>query len=149
VRLALDTNVLAYAEGVNGTERRTTILGILRRIEPESITVPVQVLGELFNVLVRKAGRSRAEARDAVMGWRDAFSVFDTTPEVLDAAADIAAAHALGIWDAVIISAASRAGCRLLLTEDLHAGFVWGGVEIVDPFSDKPHPLLAAVLKAS
>jgi predicted nucleic acid-binding protein len=147
VRLALDTNVLAYAEGVNGGERRQLVLELLSRIEPELVVLPVQVLGELFNVLVRKAGRSRAEARSAIMSWRDAFAVADTTPEVLSAATDLATAHAVGIWDAVIVAVASRAGCRLLLTEDLHAGFVWGGVEIVSPFSDELHPSLAALFK--
>ena len=147
MRLALDTNVLAYAEGVNGSERRLLVMELLSRIEPEFVVLPVQVLGELFNVLVRKAGRSRADARSAIMSWRDAFAVADTTPEVLSAASDLATAHGLGIWDAVIVAVASRAGCRLLLTEDLHAGFVWGGVEIVDPFSEKPHPSLEPLLK--
>ena len=147
MRIALDTNVLAYAEGVNGGERRRLVLELLGRIEPHFVVLPVQVLGELFNVLVRKAGRSRAEARNAIISWRDAFAVADTTPEVLTAATDLAAAHALGIWDAVIVAVASRAGCRLLLTEDLHAGFVWGGVEIADPFADAPHPSLEALFK--
>jgi hypothetical protein len=33
------------------------------------------------------------------------------------AAADLATDHQLGLWDAVILSAASKAGCRLLLSE--------------------------------
>ena len=39
---------------------------------------------------------------------------------------------------------AADAGCRLLLSEDLQDGFTWRGVTVVDPFADKPHPLLAA-----
>ncbi len=37
---------------------------------------PVQVLGELFDVLVRKGGKSRSDARDALLRWRDTFPVF-------------------------------------------------------------------------
>ena len=55
MRLALDTNVLAYAEGVNGSERRLLVMELLSRIEPEFVVLPVQVLRELFNVLVRRA----------------------------------------------------------------------------------------------
>jgi len=44
------------------------------------------------------------------------------------------------------LSAASAAGCRLLLSEDMQEGFTWGGVTVVNPFTDEPHPLLAAAL---
>ena len=73
MRVALDTNVLAYAEGIDGPERRDTALDLVQRLQQEATVIPVQVLGELFNVLVRKAGRSRADARDALLSWRDTF----------------------------------------------------------------------------
>jgi predicted nucleic acid-binding protein len=145
VRAALDTNLLAYAEGVNGTERRDTALDLLRRLPYASVVIPVQILGELFNVLVRKAGRSRTDARLAILGWRNAFPVVETSPDVMVAAADLAVDHQIGIWDAVILSAAARAGCRMLLSEDLQDGFTWGGVTVVNPFAMPPPALLRAL----
>lgn len=146
MRIALDTNVLAYAEGINGVESRDAALALIRRIPQEAAVVPVQVLGELFNVLVRKGGKSRSEARDALLSWRDAFPVVETSPEVILAAVDLATDHQLGIWDAVILSAASQSGCRLLLSEDLQEGFTWAGVTVVNPFSTPQHALLRALL---
>jgi predicted nucleic acid-binding protein len=64
------------------------------------------------------------------------------------AAADLAMDHQLTIWDAVILSAASQAGCRLLLSADLQDGFTWGGVTVVNPFSSPGHDLLHALLGA-
>jgi predicted nucleic acid-binding protein len=147
VRVALDTNVLAYAEGVNGADRRNVALNLIRRLPQEATVVPVQVLGELFNVLVRKGGKSRSDAREALLSWRDTFPVVGTAPEIMLAAADLATDHQLAIWDAVILSAASQAGCRLLLSEDLQEGFTWGGVTVVDPFSSPWHALLQALLR--
>lgn len=147
MRLALDTNVLAYAEGVNGAEKRDVALDLVRRLPQSAVVVPVQVLGELFNVLVRKAGRSKPEAREALLGWRDTFPVAATSPEVMLAAADLAADHGLGIWDAVILSVASQSGCRLLLSEDLQDGFTWGGVTTANPFQLQRHALLDALLE--
>lgn len=146
MKVALDTNVLAYAEGINDPVRRGLALDLLRRLPPEAPVVPVQVLGELFNVLVRKAGRSRAEAALALSGWRDAFALADTSAKVMASAVDLAADHQLGIWDAVVVSAAARAGCRLLLSEDLQEGLSWGGVTVTNPFASLPHPLLQALL---
>jgi predicted nucleic acid-binding protein len=147
VIVALDTNMLVYAEGLNGEQRQDAARNLIRRLPPEATTVPVQVLGELFNVLVRKAGRSRSDARDVLLGWRDTFAVVDTSLEVMLAAIDIAADHQLAIWDAIVLATASRAGCRILLTEDLQEGFTWGGVTVVNPFASPIHPLLNAFLE--
>ncbi|WP_287758116.1 PIN domain-containing protein [Acidiphilium sp.] len=145
MRIALDTNVLAYAEGINGVERRDAALALIRRVPQEAVVVPVQVLGDLFNVLVRKGGKSRGEARDALLSWRDTFPVVETSPEVMLAAVDLATDHQFGIWDAIILSAASQSGCRLLLSEDLQEGFTWAGVTVVNPFSTPRHALLLAL----
>ena len=147
MRVALDTNILAYAENVNGTGKRDTALDLIRRLPQDAVVIPVQTLGELFNVLVRKAGKSRADARTTLLEWRDTFAVVETSPEIMLAAADLATDHQFGIWDAVILSAAAQAGCRLLLSEDLHDGFTWAGVTVVNPFTSTRHPLLEALLR--
>lgn len=146
MKVALDTNILACAENVNGTGKRDLALDLVRRLPQDAVVIPVQVLGELFNVLVRKAGRSRADARTTLLEWRDAFAVVETSSEIMLAAADLATDHQFGIWDAVILSAASQAGCRLLLSEDLHDGFTWAGVTVANPFASTRHPLLEALL---
>lgn len=106
------------------------------------------MLGELYAVLVRKAGRSPQDARNAILQWRDAFSVVETSSETLLRAADLAAEHHLSIWDALIVCVASGSGCRLLLSEDMQDGFTWGGTTVVNPFATEPHPLYLAVLSS-
>ncbi len=145
--VALDTNVLAYAEGLNDAAKKDTALALLEALPPESTLIPIQALGELFHVLVRKARRPRAAARAAILRWGDAFPLIESSGDVLLVAADLAHAHKLGIWDAMILSAAADARCRLLLSEDLQDGFTWGGVTVTNPFQPKRHPLLAALLE--
>lgn len=146
MRLALDTNVLAYAEGVNGAGRRADAIALVERLPQASVVLPVQALGELFHVLTRKAGRSRDQAREAVLGWTDSYAAVGSSIDAMHAAAGLAAAHRLGIWDALILSVSARAGCRLLLSEDLQHGFSWDGLTVVNPFLPELHPLLAAAL---
>jgi predicted nucleic acid-binding protein len=146
VRVALDTNVLAYAEGVNGPSMKNMALALVESLPQTSVVLPVQALGELFQVLVRKAGRSPASARAAILSWRDAFALYETSPAIMLAAADLAVSHQLGIWDAVILSAAAQADCHLLLSEDMQDGFVWHGVTIANPFARSKHPVLKALL---
>ena len=146
LRLALDTNVLAYAEGVNGSPRKKQALEIIEKLPADSTFLPVQVLGELFYVLVCKAGRTPKRARAAILSWQDAFPLIETSPSVLAAAMDLAADHSLSIWDAIIFAATAAAGCRLLLSEDMQEGFTWNGVTVTNPFATKRHELLAGLL---
>lgn len=148
MKIALDTNVLVYAEGINDPIRHQAAIQLIERLQPQDCLVPVQVLGELFNVLTRGRKHTREYARGRVERWSTTFARLDTTAEVLTVATGLAAEHELGIWDAIVLSAASIAGCRLLLSEDMQDGFTWGGVTVVDPFAAERHPLLAAVLKA-
>jgi len=132
---ALDTNLLAYAEGVNGSARRSDALRIISDLPAERVRVPVQVLGELHAVLVRKARWPGDQARAAVLAWHDAFATVGTTPDVLRDGLDLAAQHQLGTWDSLIMAAAAAAGCRYLLSEDMQPGFAWRGVTVADPFA--------------
>jgi predicted nucleic acid-binding protein len=50
--------VLAYAEGVNGSAKKKIAQDVIAHLPAESTFLPVQVLCELFHILVRKAGRS-------------------------------------------------------------------------------------------
>ncbi len=146
IRVALDTNVLVYAEGLNGAVKKQVAVDLLEKLPQDAVVLPIQTLGELFQVLVRKARRSPAEARRAILTWHDSFAVAETTAKVMLAAADAAAGHQLGIWDAVILATADDAGCRLLLSEDMQDGFTWTGVTVVNPFAAAKHPLLTAMM---
>jgi predicted nucleic acid-binding protein len=146
VRVAIDTNVLAYGEGVGDAERSHVAREVVGRIPINDIVVPVQVLGELFNVLTRKGGFSTERARAVILNMIDSFELAETTPEVLVQAVDLVVDHHLTIWDAIILCAAFSAGCRLLLSEDMQDGFTWAGVTVVNPFAAERHPLLASLL---
>ena len=99
MRLALDTNILAYAEGVNGEDRKAAALDILRGFDGADVLVPAQALGELFVVLTRKARREPADARTAVLAWSVSDPVIGTTPAVMVVAMALATTHRLALWD--------------------------------------------------
>jgi predicted nucleic acid-binding protein len=147
MKVALDTNVLAYAEGANGAAMRDRALEVIQRLPVGAVVLPVQTLGELFHVLVRKAKRRPARARAAVLSWRDAFPMVETSAVMVNAV-DLASDHGLTIWDSVVLAASAEAECRLLLSEDLQEGFTWRGVTVTNPFARTLHPLLAALLTA-
>lgn len=147
MKAAIDTNILVYAEGVNDAEKKRKAWDLFEKL-PFDTVVPVQALGELFQVLVRKAGRTPADARTAVYRWSDAFALVETSTSVLLAAADLATRQ-FNFWDAVIFSAAAEANCRVLLSEDMQHEFRERGVTVVNPFAHPEHPLLKALLDSA
>ena len=147
MRIALDTNVLAYAEGANGADRRAQALRLIERLPGDSVFLPVQTLGELFQLLVRKLKWAPGQARTALLAWRDAYALIETSEAVLVAAVELAATHRFGFWDAVVLASAGEGGCRLLLSEDLQDGFTWNGVTVANPFATSPNALLLSLLK--
>ena len=48
MRVALDTNILAYAESIGDAARHATAMTLIARLDPTSTILPAQTLGELF-----------------------------------------------------------------------------------------------------
>ena len=146
MRVAIDTNVLVYAEGYGDEPRCLRAGALIADLNASDVVLPAQVLGELFNVLTKKVGRSAQAGRDAVLSWSDAFEVADSTRDSMTVACDLVATHTLKFWDALILCVAAQQKCRVLITEDLTHGFTWQGLTVVNPFTDIQHPLLTQLL---
>lgn len=150
IRVALDTNVLAYAVGVDHhpgdapkIEAARDILG--RFGEQVVLVVPMQVLGELFNVLTR-SGADRAEAQRIVLAMADRLALAESNRAAFLSAFDLATAHKMQVWDALILNAAAEAGCTMLLSEDMAEGFAWRGTTVVNPLAEALDPRLTKLL---
>ncbi len=135
MRVALDTNILVYAEGLTGEDRKLRAHAALSDFAGDDLVLPAQALAELFTVLTRKARWPAAKARAAVLSWHDACLIADTTASVLLEAMDVSTMHQYSLWESVMLAASAQAGCRVLLSEDMQSGFIWRGVEIRNPFA--------------
>ena len=129
---------MVYFEGVGDDARRLKAEQVLDGLDASRVAIPVQALGELFNVLTRKAKWPAAQARAAVLTWTDTYEAIETTPGILLDAMELAQAHQLAIWDAIILAGAAQAGCRVLLSEDMQHGFTWRGTTVRNPFQPDP-----------
>lgn len=152
MRIALDSNILAYLAGVCRVPDDEPKIENVRQIiaslaEKANLFAPAQALGELF-VVMRRAGSSGDEARQLIAEFADSFAISPSERATVLAAADLAADHRLQFWDALILSAAADAGCSMLLSEDMQHSFVTRGVTVVNPLAAKPHPRFKRLLEA-
>jgi predicted nucleic acid-binding protein len=133
VRSFFDTNVLVYTDDRGAPVKQAIALGLFdEHLRAGSGVLSLQVLQEYF-AASRKMGVEAALARQKI----ELFATLDVVlPGVEDllGAIDLHRLHALSIWDALVIRAAQRSGCEVLLTEDLQHGQTFDGVQIVNPF---------------
>lgn len=136
-RTFLDSNVLVYSVDESPAEKAKHERAVeLLSAQPTDLVVRTQILQEFYVVTTRKLKNPLSEERAAraVRGITKLNVVGVDAPLVL-AAVDTSRTVQISLWDALIIEAASRAGCERVLSEDLNASQVIRGVRIENPFT--------------
>ena len=133
-RVFVDTNVFVYADEAGGTKAEQARDVLRPLIADRSLVVSTQILQEYFVTAIRKLKLAPDVARRRVEHLAR-FDVVIVRPEHILGAIDLHRLHMLPFWDALVIRCASVAGCRRVLTEDLHHGAVIDGVQIESPFT--------------
>lgn len=131
----LDTNIVLYAAS-NAAKEGAKKQAALRLLAETDFGVSVQVLGEFFDNARRKAALAipRETAREIIRLLRTR-PVVEETGALFETAVDLAEQYGIRYYDAAILAAAQELGARILYTEDLNAGQVYAGVQVVNPFA--------------
>ncbi len=146
----VDTNVFVYQHDDSEPDKKPRadewITLLVRR---RAGRLSYQVLQELYVTLTRKLkpGMTAAEAQLIVRDlcqWQPVA----TDRAILERGWNLQERYALSWWDALIVAAAQSSECRVLLSEDLQPGQVFGSLRVVDPFAS-PDRSPADILDAS
>lgn len=145
----VDTNVFVYAVDTDKPEKQATAIALLDELKGR-IAVSAQVLNEYYVIVTRKLGRPQsAEQVERSVRSLAKLPVVDLDRGLVLAAVALSRTAQLSLWDAAIITAAQRAGCERLYSEDLNAGQVFEGVTVIDPFAASPGSADAPVADAT
>jgi predicted nucleic acid-binding protein len=134
-RRFVDTNIFVYVHD-HSDHRSTRAKELLDRVEPSSIVVSPQVIGEFYVTVTRKLSPPLTDvaARRAVDDLAN-FIVVPIDGVLVQAAVARAQRSQISYRDALIVEAARAGGCSELLTEDLAAGTNFDGMTVVNPFA--------------
>lgn len=95
----------------------------------------VQVFNEFVNVSRKKLALDWKETNERVAVLKDLLDApIALTEDIHDAGRKLAKEHVLAFYDALIVSAAQAAGCKLLYSEDMQDGRKFGAVAARNPF---------------
>ncbi|HEX2886516.1 PIN domain-containing protein [Vineibacter terrae] len=136
-RVALDSNILVYAELEPESAKGARAQQVIRSAAPRGI-LAVQTLLEFVAVVRRKRPASLPSALTKVSVWSAVFETVPTTRLVAERAQALVRDHNFQVWDAVIWCAARSAGADILCSEDLQNGLRLDGMRAVNPFAATP-----------
>jgi len=133
-RTFLDTNILLYGDDLaHAAKQQRALELILEHKTRHTGVVCLQVLQEYFVNATRKLGLDPGLVRQKVETYCR-FDVVEPVAADILAAIDFRRLHQISYWDALVIHCARKAGCRVVLSEDMPHGQVFDGVRIVNPF---------------
>jgi predicted nucleic acid-binding protein len=144
-RVALDSNILIYAELEPESEKGRRSADLILRAARDGV-IPAQVLGEYLRFVQRRAPAAFADAIRQASIYQAAFLTPPTTDAIVNKAAELARAHGVASWDAVVCAASIAAGARALMTEDMQDGRVIEGLRLIDPYAAANGDTIAALL---
>jgi len=146
MRLSFDSNILVYAADLDAGQRNVVAFDLLRRAARIDCILTLQSLGEFFYTVTRKGKRNFQDAAGFIDDWRSVFPVHSADDRALTEAVAAVRRDSISFWDAMMWATVRQAGCRLLLSEDLHDGQTLGSVTFVNPFAPKNSTLIEAIL---
>jgi predicted nucleic acid-binding protein len=148
IRATVDTNLFVYVLDSRDAAKQDAARQLIDELRGHDCAVSLQTVGELYSALIRRFKRAPWEAAQASRNVLAAFPTFGATRTAVERALAEAMAGRFSYWDALQLSAANEAGCRICFSEDMEDGAMLGNVEVVHPFgskglSDRAHETLA------
>lgn len=130
-----DTNVLVYASDHDEPDKMRVARALLRRSAQEgSGVISTQVVQEFFVSATRKLSIEPMRAKGIVATFRP-FELVVITLDDINRAMEGVMLWQISFWDSLILSAAGRASCSMVYSEDLNPGQFYSGVEVRNPFA--------------
>ena len=132
----VDTNVIVYSMDRSAGDKHARALQVIEELwNSREGAISTQVLQEAIIYLSRRVGHrmSARETREALSGFFE-WEVFVNTEETILKALEMEERYQISFWDALIVQAAEGSGARILYSEDLSHGQIYGTVRVLNPF---------------
>ena len=135
-RRFLDSNIIVYAYDSSDLKKQACSQNIIRDgIRAESLVISSQVLGECYNVFTKKF-RPQIPAADAevILKALEVLDIYPISKQDSFHAMQLSQRFKISYWDALILSSAQAANCKVVLSEDLSASQDYDGIRVVNPY---------------
>ena len=127
----IDSNVWLYAFMDDSSPKHAPAKAL---IEQNRVVLSTQVVNEVCNNLIRKAGYTEPEIQQTIQNWAAVYPILDVTLPMIRQASALRVAYRLSYWDSLILATAQDAGCSVVYSEDMQDGLRIGALTLRNPF---------------
>ncbi len=134
-KIFLDTNFLVYSIDTRDKEKHQKARLILAKaVELHLPVISTQVIQEFYVVCTQKLKIDPLIIKNIIHNFQN-LEIVNNDLSLVEQAIDISILSQLSFWDSLIIAAAEKANCDLVLSEDLNSGQNYRGIIVLNPFS--------------
>ena len=134
-KVFFDTNLWVYLYSKDPVDKYSQVNAIfLAKIQ--SLIISSQVLGELYNVLIKKKLRTQEQSQEILSQLINGFDILEIDAQKVLEATRINCRYSYSYWDSLIIATALQSNCSILYSEDMqHDQVIEGNLRINNPFA--------------
>jgi predicted nucleic acid-binding protein len=132
----VDTNILVYGHDLDAGQKHQIAQNLLIDLwNRRTGVLSIQILQEFYVALTRKISHplTSTKARNLIRDYLSWHIEINNSMSVLTASR-IEENHKISFWDALIVTAATKAKVSKILSEDFQSGQVIEGILIENPF---------------
>jgi len=136
-KIFIDTNLFVYTLDKNDVSKRDKARGVIKKVvEDHHPVISTQVIKEFYVVATTKLKADPIVVKNIIHNFHN-MEVIQNDLELIEQAIDISVLSQLSFWDSLIITAAEKANCEVVFSEDLNSGQTYRGVIVKNPFTSK------------
>jgi predicted nucleic acid-binding protein len=127
----IDSNIWLYAFMDESAPKHALATAL---IQQNRVVLSTQVVNEVCNNLIRKAGYTEPEIQQTIQNLMAGYPILDVTLPMIRQASVLRVAYRLSYWDSLILATAQDAGCSVVYSEDMQDGLRIGALTLRNPF---------------
>lgn len=132
--LTIDTNILIYSIDRRDPSKHRIGSSITETCLDNGCVVALQAINEFFRAVTRKGLLPDVEAIRFVHGVLGAMHVVAPNEGDLVHAMTAHRRYKIRFFDALLLATVQRAGCTILLSEDMQHEGIYDGIQVINPF---------------
>jgi predicted nucleic acid-binding protein len=133
-KVLLDTNLWVYLYAKDPPDKSVKVRELVNH-NFTAIIISTQILGELYNVLLKKKFTSKDEAKQIILEMVTNFPIVEIDVLKVMTALEINSTYGYSYWDSLVVATALQHNCDILYSEDMQANqIIEKKTRIVNPF---------------
>ncbi|UTC74492.1 PIN domain-containing protein [Treponema sp. OMZ 792] len=136
-KIFIDTNILVYALDNRDNDKMNKARNILRKVIYENKPViSAQVINEFYVAATKKLSIDKNLIKTIVHNFKN-MEIIASDLQLTENAIKISIESQISFWDSLIIAAAEKANCKLIISEDLNSGQKYQDISLINPFQEE------------